>query len=89
MIGSIITSLITTKPTMLQVRLGLVGHHKPIIKHLHEYRVTSTCHEVRRFKISLAVSNKESSRLTGFDAKNELIQIILTILMHTYIPKMG
>ena len=76
MIGSIITSLITTKPTMLQVRLGLVGHYKPIIKHLHEYRVTSTCHEVRRFKISLAVSNKESSRLTGFDAKNELIQII-------------
>ena len=75
-IGSIITSIITTKPTTLHVRLGLVGHHKPIIEHLHEYRVTSTCHEVRRFEISLAVSNTESFRLTGFDAKNELIQII-------------
>ena len=35
MIGSIITSIITTKPTMLQVGLGLVAHHKPITEHRH------------------------------------------------------
>ena len=31
--------------------------------------VTSTYHDVRRFKISSAISNTESSRLTGFDAQ--------------------
>ena len=51
MIGSIITSIITTKATMFQIGLGLVAHHKPIIEQLHEYRVTSTCREVRSFKI--------------------------------------
>ena len=76
MTDNIITSIITTKQTMLQTGLGLVAYHKPIIEHLHKYRVTSTYHEVRRFKISSAVSNTESSRLTGFDAKNGLIQVI-------------
>ena len=76
MIGSIITSIITMKPTMLQVGLGLVANHKPIIEHIHEYRVTSTYHEVRRFKMSSPVSNTESSGLAGFDAKNGLIQVI-------------
>ena len=76
MTGYIITSIITTKQTMLQVGLGLVAHHKPINEHLHKYRVTSTYHEVHRFKISSAVSNTESSRLTGFHAKNGLIQVI-------------
>ena len=61
---------------MLQVELGFVAHHKSVIEHLHEYRVTSTYHEDRRFKISSAVSNTESSCQTGFDAKNELIQVI-------------
>ena len=51
MIGSIITGIITTKPTMLQVELGLRAHRKSIIEHLHEYRMTSTFHQVRRFKI--------------------------------------
>ena len=63
------------KPTMLQVGLGLMAYHKPINEHLHEYRVTSTYHEVHRFKISSAVINTESSCLTGFDAKNGLIQL--------------
>ena len=76
MIGSIITSIITMKPTMLQVGLGLVANHKPIIEHIHEYRVTSTYHEVRRFKMSSPVSNTESSGLADFDAKNGLIQVI-------------
>ena len=57
----IITSIITAKPTMLQVGLGLLAHPKPIIKHLHEYRAASTYHEIRRFKISSAVSNAETS----------------------------
>ena len=76
MIGSIISSIITTNPTMLQVDLGLVAYHKPAIDNLHEYRVTSTYHEILRFKISSAESNTESSCLTGFDAKNGLIQVI-------------
>ena len=38
--------------------------------------MTSTYHEISRFKISSAVSNSESSHLTGFDAKKGLIQVI-------------
>ena len=61
---------------MFQGVLGFVVHHKHIIEHLHEYRVTSPYHEVRRFKISSAASNTEISRLTDFDVKNGLIQVI-------------
>ena len=75
MTGSIITRILTTKPIILQVVLGFVAHHKPIIEHLHKYRVTTTYHEVRRFKIFLAVCKKESSGLTCFDAKNGLILV--------------
>ena len=76
MIGSIITSIITMRQTMLRVVLGLVAHHKPIIEHLHEYRVTSTYHEARRFKTLSAVSITERSHLTSFDAENRLIKVI-------------
>ena len=61
---------------MLRVVLGLVAHHKPIIEHLHEYRVTSTYHEARRFKTLSAVSITERSHLTSFDAENRLIKVI-------------
>ena len=53
-----------------------MAHHTPIIEHLLEYSVTYTYHEGRRFKISSVVSNTENSRLTGFDARNGLIQVI-------------
>ena len=74
------------KPTVLQVGLGLMAYHKPINEHLHEYRVTSTYQEVHRFKISSAVINTESSCLTGFDARNGLIQVISDARTYTY-PK--
>lgn len=88
MIGSRITSIITTNPTMVQALLVMVAHHKPIIGLLHEYRVTSTYHEFCRFKILSAASNIESSCLIHFDANNELIQFY-SDNFDAHIPKMG
>lgn len=88
MIGSSITSIITTNSTLVQVLLGMVPHHKPIIGHPHEYRVTSTYHEFCRFIILSPTSNIESSSLTDFDANHELIHFY-SDNFDAHIPKMG
>ena len=54
MIGSMVTSTVTTGISMLQVAIGLLLREKKIINHLHEYRISATYDEIRRFKISAA-----------------------------------
>ena len=76
MIGSIITSIISSKPTMLQVALSLVAHSKGLIEHFHQYGVTSSYHELRRFKVSAAAKNVQKSSFTDFKAEDGLIQVV-------------
>ena len=67
MICSIIASVATSQTSMLQVALGLLVGHKKLIQDLHEYRITSTYDEVRRFKASAAyhASQKPETQLNS------------------------
>ena len=76
MIGSIITSIVTFKPTPLQVYLGVLAHEKQLIKHLFDYRVTSSYEEVRRFEISEAVPCDKERTSIKLNAKDGLIQAV-------------
>ena len=49
LIGSIITGVYTGNHTRLQLAMAVLAHSKALIEHLHEYGVTSTYKEVRRF----------------------------------------
>ena len=54
LISSIVTSIVCSKVSMIQVALGLFVREKKMIQLLHEFGVTSSYEEVRRFKISAA-----------------------------------
>ena len=72
LLGSMITSKVTSRVTMLQVAIGLLVHEKILIQDLYDYGVTSSYDEIRRFKISAAVSEK--NRSTNFDSALGLVQ---------------
>ena len=63
LICCMINSIAFSKTSMLQVALGLLVQEKRLIQHLHEYGVTATYDEVRRYKISAAAANKTQTRL--------------------------
>ena len=61
LISNIITGAVTS---MLQVSLGLLVQKKQVIDHLHEYGVTASYDEIRRFKISApAASTKQEQSI--------------------------
>ena len=60
MIGSTVASTIPSKPTMLQIGLGLAARNRDVIKYLHYYGVCSTYQETCCFKVSTAVNNRKS-----------------------------
>ena len=75
MIGSIVASTILSKPTMLQIGLGLVARSRDVIKHLHDYGVCFTYQETCRFEVSEAVRNIKSSA-QELRVENGLIQVV-------------
>ena len=68
-------STILSKPTMLQIGLGLIARGRDVIEHLHDYVICSTYQETRRFKLSAAVNNRKSSA-QELRAENGLIQAV-------------
>ena len=73
LISSIVTSMVCSKVSMMQVALGLFVREKKIIKFLHEFGVTSSYDEVRRFKISAAHQTSQQ-KTVPLDSKDGLIQ---------------
>ena len=71
LISGMINSAISDNTSVLQVALGSLINEKHLIEHLHEYGVTCTYTESRRFKTSAAVSNKQ---LVKMEATNGLIE---------------
>ena len=65
MIGNMVTSAISKKPTSLQISLGVVVREKSIIELLHEYGITSTYDEILRFKSSAAHAAGKCKQLFG------------------------
>lgn len=78
MIGNMITSIISNKPTSLLISLGVVVREKALIELLHQYGVTSTYDEVLRFKSSAAHAAAKCTQLSGIFHKNDvgLVQVV-------------
>ena len=73
LISSIVTSMASSKVSMLQVALGLKIREKKAVEYLQEYGVTSSYDEVRRFKISSAYHARQKNNVM-LDSQNGLIQ---------------
>lgn len=78
LIGNIVTSVMTSQPTDLQIALGvLLRDSKMIINHMYDYRVTCSYDEVLRFKKSAAVAAAQDLSQQGIsDAKHGLVQVV-------------
>ncbi len=74
--GNMVTGLVTSKPTMLQVALGVVVREQSTIELLHDFRVTSSYDEVLRFKGSAALAAANDKDLLGLSNNGELIQAV-------------
>ena len=74
MIANIVTSVVTKRLTKLQLVLSVLASDWKLIEHLHEYRITYTYEEFRRFKVSAAASSDNNDKEVR--ARDGLIQIV-------------
>ena len=56
LIGNIVTSIVSNRPTTQQVYLAILANKPQLIEHLYDYDVTCSPDEMRRLKISAAAS---------------------------------
>ena len=56
LIGNMVTSVLRSRATPLQIALGVLIHKKKVIQHLYDYKVTCSYDELRRYKKSSAVA---------------------------------
>ena len=56
MVGNIVTSMVTNRPTSLQIALGILVRQKLLIEQLYDFGVTSSYDKILRFKASAAHS---------------------------------
>ena len=73
MIGAIVTSVLTNSFTQLQLAVGILVHDEKLIEYLHKYSITTTYHEVRRYKIAAVESDDKGEELQSSDG---LIQVV-------------
>lgn len=77
LIGNIITSVLTNKPTTLQITIGTVLRQKSLIEQLSEFGITCSYDEVLRFKKSVAHAASTEKHLQGLmDSKVGLVQAV-------------
>ena len=56
LIGNIVTNVVSTQPTSLQIDLGVLISQKILIEELFEYGVCCSYDEYRQFKASAAIA---------------------------------
>ena len=79
LIGNIVTSMLTNKPTSLQIALGVQVRQKNRVESLHDFGVTCSYDEMQRFKASAAsaAAGDVNSNLRDItDSKEGLIQAV-------------
>ena len=79
MIGNVVTSILKSQPTDLQVSLGvLLRDSKMILGYTYDFGITCSYDEVLRFKKSAAVAAAKDPNLHGIsDSENGLVQTIV------------
>ena len=65
LMANIITSVVTNRPTSLQVALGVVTGEKSLIELLYDFGVTSSYDDILRFKAYAAHAASQSWELRG------------------------
>ena len=70
MVGNMFTSIISKKPTTLQISLGLVVREKAIIELFYELGITSSYDEILRFKSSAVHAAEKCNKLYGISQNN-------------------
>ena len=74
LIGNIITSVLTNRPTTLQITIGTVLREKALIEQCSEFGITCSYDEVLRFKKSVAFAASRMKHLQGLmDSKVGLV----------------
>ena len=76
LINNIVTSVAGNTFSMLQLALALLANGKRVIETLHEFEITPTHHEVRRFKDSAAAAADKTGLSLNMNASDGLIQVI-------------
>ena len=77
LIGNIITSVITNRPTTLQIALGTLLHSKSLIEHCAQFGISCSYPEILRFKKSVAYAASKERQLQGLkDSKFGIIQAV-------------
>ena len=61
--------------SMLQLALPLLVDDKRVIETLHEFGITTTYHEVRRFKVSAATAADKNGLCLNMNASDGFIQV--------------
>ena len=80
LIGSIVHSILTNKPTPLQIALGvLMNDKKNLLEVLSQYKITCSYSGARRFRKSAAVSAQRSQIVQGLSdcSVGGLFQVII------------
>lgn len=62
LVGNMVTSVMRSHATPLQIALGVLVHRKKIIKHLFDYNVTCSYDEMVRYKRSSAMARYKKMR---------------------------
>jgi hypothetical protein len=77
LIGNIVTSVITNRPTSLQIALSVLVKEKSLIEQLYGFGITCSYYEMLRFKASAAAAATKDKTLRGIlDSDTSLIQAI-------------
>ena len=77
LIGNIVTSCVTNKPTSLQIALGVLHREKQLIEQCYAFGICASYDEILRFKASAAHASSNQEKLRGlFHSKHGLIQTV-------------
>ena len=77
MVANVIKSVITNRPTSLEVTLGVVARETSLIELLHDFGVTATYDDILRFKASAVHAASHSRELQGISySEAGLVQTI-------------
>ena len=77
LIGNIVTSCVTNKPTNLQIALGVLLRDKQLIEQCYAFGICASYDEILRLKASAAYASSNQEELRGlFHSKHGLIQTV-------------
>ena len=77
MVENIVTSMVTNRPTALQIALGVLVRQKSLIEQLYDFGVTSSYDGILRFKASVAHETAKIQNFRGIsDCGIELVQTV-------------